>query len=200
MCYLKPLKDATGVDTFNLAGKKDFVALKVEVDKLDVNKLTNAQVGLNNLKTIVDDLDVDKLKTLSVNLKKLSHVVSKEFAKNTKFNKLNTQINNLEKKIPDYSSLIQTNQYNADKQNLEKLNGDVEGKKTNTSSLVNTTVLYAKIIEVENKILDVSCLVTVSVLNTKIVEVENNIPGHAKYITTPEVNKFAGSIFDTKLK
>ena len=73
-------------------------------------------------------------------------------------------------------------------------------KKTNTSSLVNTTVLYAKIIEVENKISDVNCLMTVSVLNTKIVEVENNIPGHAKYITTPEVNKFAGSIFDTKLK
>ena len=41
---------------------------------------------------------------------------------------------------------------------------------------------------------------TATVLNTKIGEVENKIPDHAKYITTFESNKFAGSVFDTKLK
>ena len=33
---------------------------KPEVDKLDINKLTNFRSSLNNLKTKVDNLDVDK--------------------------------------------------------------------------------------------------------------------------------------------
>ena len=39
-----------------------------------------------------------------------------------------------------------------------------------------------------------------TILKTSIEEVENKILDHAKHITTPEFNKFAGSIFDTKLK
>ena len=49
--------------------RKDFIALKAEVDKLDINKLTNVPTSLNNLKTKVDDLDVGKLKTVSVDLR-----------------------------------------------------------------------------------------------------------------------------------
>ena len=41
---------------------------------------------------------------------------------------------------------------------------------------------------------------TTTVLNTKIGKVENKIPNRAKYITTPEFNKFADSVLDTKLK
>ena len=70
---------------------------------------------MNNLKAKADDLDVDKLKTAPVNLKKLNDEVSKEFVKNTKFSKLNTRVNNIENEIPGASTLIQTNQYNADK-------------------------------------------------------------------------------------
>ena len=33
------LKHATGIDAWDLAAKKDFIALKAEVDKLDINKL-----------------------------------------------------------------------------------------------------------------------------------------------------------------
>ena len=40
--------------------------------------------------------------------------------KNTKFNTLKTKVNNLKKKIPDATTLIHINQYNTDKQNLEK--------------------------------------------------------------------------------
>ena len=65
---------------------------------------------MNNLKTEVDNLDVDKLKTAPIDLKKLSDVMSKEVVKNTKFNKLNTKVNNLENKIPDGPTLIQTYQ------------------------------------------------------------------------------------------
>ena len=42
----------------DLEAKNDFIALKTEVDKLEINKLTNVPTSLNNLKTNVDDLDV----------------------------------------------------------------------------------------------------------------------------------------------
>ena len=44
--------------------KKDFIALKAEVGKLDLNKLVNKLVptSLNNLKTKVDDLNLVKEK------------------------------------------------------------------------------------------------------------------------------------------
>ena len=67
----KELEHATGIDTSNLAAKKYFIALKAEVDKLDINKLTNVPTSLNNLETIVDDLNVGKLKTVPGDLKKL---------------------------------------------------------------------------------------------------------------------------------
>ena len=44
----------------------------------------------------------------------------KVVVKNTKFNTLNTKVNNLEHKILDKSTLIPTNQYNSDKLNLKK--------------------------------------------------------------------------------
>ena len=41
--------------------KKEFIALKAEVDKLDINKLVNVPTSLNSLKTKVDDSYVGKL-------------------------------------------------------------------------------------------------------------------------------------------
>ena len=114
---------ATGVNISDLAAKKDSLALKAEVDKLDINKLVNVPTSLNNWKTKVDDLNVGKLKTVPVHLKKLSDVVDNEVVKNTKFNTLNTKVNNLEKKIPDTATLIHIRQYNTDKQYLEKRTG-----------------------------------------------------------------------------
>ena len=75
---------------------------------------------MNNLKTKVDGLDVGKLKTVHVDLKKLSNVVDNEVVKNTKFKTLKTKVNSLEKKIPDATNSMHKNQYNTDKQNLEK--------------------------------------------------------------------------------
>ena len=118
----KELDHATGVDTSDLAAKKDFIALKAEVDKLDINKLVNVPTSLNNLKTKVDDLDVGKLKTVPIDLKKLSDVVANEVVKNAKFNTLKTKVNSLEKKISDATTLIHINQYNTDKQDLEEKN------------------------------------------------------------------------------
>ena len=97
--FEKKLNDDKGVDTSNLAVKSNFIALKAEVDKVDINKLVNVLNSLNNLKTKVDDLNVGKLKTVPIDLKKLNDAVSKDVVKNTEFNKLKTKVINLEKKI-----------------------------------------------------------------------------------------------------
>ena len=102
-------------------------------------------------------------------MKKLSDVVNNEVVKNTKFNTLKTKVNNLEKKIPDATTLIHINQYNTDNQKVEKKIGDVDKKKIpDTSGLVTTAVLNTKISEVEKKIMDNSNLVTTTALNAKI--------------------------------
>ena len=55
--------------------------MKAEVDKLDINKLTNLPTSLNNLKTKVNDLDVGNLKTVLVDLEKSNDEVDKEVLK-----------------------------------------------------------------------------------------------------------------------
>ena len=76
----------------------------------------------------MNNLDVGKLKTVPVDLKKSSGVVDNEVVQNTKYNTLKTKVNNLEKKFLDATTLIHVNQYNTDKQNLEKEIGDVDKK------------------------------------------------------------------------
>ena len=114
------LDHASCVDTSDLAAKKDFIVLKSEVDKLNINKLVNVPTSLNNLETKVSDLDVDKLKTIPKDLKKLRDVVDDEAVQNTKFNTLKTKEYKLEKKVLNAATLIAINHYNTEKQNLEK--------------------------------------------------------------------------------
>ena len=116
----KELHHATGINTSDLAAKKDFFVLKYEADRLDINKLVNVPTSLNNLKTKVNELDVGKLKTVPVNLKKLSNVVDNEVVKNTKINTIKAKVSNLEKKMLNATTSIHINQYNTDKQNLDK--------------------------------------------------------------------------------
>ena len=71
--------------------------------------------------------------------------------KNTKFNKLNTKANNVEKEILDVSNLIQTNQYITDKQRLQKKTGDVDTEIPGDSGSVTTTVLNTKIGKLRTK-------------------------------------------------
>ena len=110
----------TNVDLPNLAAKICFIALKAEVDKLDIEETVNVPSYLNNLKTIVVGLDVDKLETLPIDFKKASNVVNRKVVKKTKYNKLISKVHDLEDKIYDASTLIHINQYNMDKQGLEK--------------------------------------------------------------------------------
>ena len=88
------------------------MALKAEVDKLDINNLVNVPTSLNNLKTKVDDLDVDMLKTGPTDLKKKKKMTKwiKKLLKTKNINTIKTKINKLDKKITDATTLIHINQ------------------------------------------------------------------------------------------
>ena len=80
-----------------------------------------------------------------MDLKKLADVVDNEVVKNTKFNTLKAKVNNFEKKIPDATTLININQYNTDKQKLEKQIGAVDKKIPDKSGLATAAVLNTNI-------------------------------------------------------
>ena len=76
--------------------------MKTEPEKLDINKLVNVPTSLNNLETKVDGLDVGKLKTII----KVSNVVDQQLVENLNLNTVKTKVNNLDKKIPDATTLV----------------------------------------------------------------------------------------------
>ena len=45
LCYQKELKDIICVDTSNLAAKGDVIALKAQIDKLDIHKVAMLQLA-----------------------------------------------------------------------------------------------------------------------------------------------------------
>ena len=69
------LNNAAGVDTLPFAKKTDLVNLKLNVDKLDIDKLKNVPINLSNLKSNADKVDVYELLLVPVDLSKLSDVV-----------------------------------------------------------------------------------------------------------------------------
>ena len=69
----KALEHATGVDKSKLAAKSDFITLKAEVNKLDINESIKFLTGLSNFKTNVDKLNIGNL-TVPKDLKKLNDV------------------------------------------------------------------------------------------------------------------------------
>ena len=48
MLLKKELDHAAGVDISDLTAQKNFIDVKVKVDKLDINKLVNVPTSLNN--------------------------------------------------------------------------------------------------------------------------------------------------------
>ena len=156
----KELDHARRADTSDLAAKKDFIALKSEIDKLDINKLVNVPTSLSNLKTKVDDLDVGILKTVPIDLKELSDVVDNDVIKNTTFNTLKTKVNTLEK----------NSHKSTEQKKLERKIGDVDTIIPDTSGLVTTTVLNTKVNEVENKIPNLDKYITTPVFNPLTAE------------------------------
>ena len=74
---------------------------------------------------------------------------------------------------------------------------EIEGKIPSITGLATNTELTA----VENKIPDISSLVKKTDYNTKISDIEKKITDHEhdKYITTPEFNTIAASVFNARL-
>ena len=101
--------------------------MKDVVGRLDINELIKVPTSLKNLETKLDDFAVGKLKTVLVDFSKVIDLVDKWVVKNTKFDTLNTKVNNLEKKIP-MTTLIYINQYKTDEQILEKKFKDFDKK------------------------------------------------------------------------
>ena len=109
------------------------MALKAEVDKLDINNLVNVPTSLNNLKTKVDDLDVDMLKTGPTDLKKKKKMTkwTKKLLKTKNINTIKTKIHKLDEKITDATTLIHINQQNIVKQNWRKFTSDLQANLQN---------------------------------------------------------------------
>ena len=199
------------VDLSNYATKTDFK----NVSHADVGSFA-LKSNLASLKTKVDKLDIDKLVPISVDLSKLSDVVKNDVIKKTEYNKLVTNVDNIDtanfgkknkyekdgsdfedkiskiyKKIPDVSGLVKK------KTDFNTKDTEIEGKIPSITGLATNTELTA----VENKIPDISSLVKKTDYNTKISDIEKKITDHEhdKYITTPEFNTIAASVFNATL-
>ena len=137
-------------------------------------------------------------------MSKLSDVVKNDVVKKTVYDKLVAKVDNI-----DTSDFVLKTKYNTDKTELENKIPDVsnlvkkakltelENKIPDVSSLATKTALTA----VENKIPDVSSLVKKTDYDTKISELEKKLTdhNHDKYITTPEFNTLAASVFNARL-
>ena len=71
--------------------------------------MINVSTSLNNLKRKEDALDSGKFKTVHIDFKAFSDIVDNKVVKNTNFHMLKTKVNNLEKKIPEATTLIHVN-------------------------------------------------------------------------------------------
>ena len=175
-------KNVTHVDTSCFPLKTNLASLKIEVDKLDI----------------------DKLVPVPVDLSKVSDAVKSDVVKKAVYDKLVAKVNNI-----DTSDFVLKNKYQTDKTELEKKSADatdfvknaeltkVENKIPDISNLATKIALTT----VENKIPSISNLVKKTDYNTKVTEIENklNNHNHDKYITTPEFNTLAADVFNARL-
>ena len=147
------------VDLSNYATKADIKNIS-HVDTSSFALKTN----LANLKTEFDKLDIDKLAPVPIDLSKLSDVVKNDVVKKDVYDKLVTEVNNI-----DTSGFVLKTRYDTDKSELGN-------KIPDTSGLVKKTDYDTKITEIEDEIPDVSNLVTKTALTTvedKITDISN---------------------------
>ena len=176
------LKNISHIDTSNFALKINLASLKTEVDKLDIDKLAPVSVDLSKLSDVVKN-DVVKKAVYDKLVARVNSIDTSNFVLKTIYQ---TDKAELENKIPDVSNLVK-------KAKLTEL----ENKIPDVSGLLTKTALAA----IENKIPSVSSLVKKTDYDTKISELEKKLTdhNHDKYITTPEFNTLAASVFNARL-
>ena len=89
------------IDLYNYATKTDIKNI-LHIDTSSFDKLKSLPNNLSNLKSKVGKLDINKLAHVPVDLSKLINKVKNDVVKKTEYN---TQIKNIEDKIPDIIDL-----------------------------------------------------------------------------------------------
>ena len=180
------LKNVTHVDTASFALKTNLANLKIEVDKLDIDKLIPVPTDLSKLSNTVKN-DLVKKDVYDKLVAKVNGIDTSKFVLKTKYD---TDKSELENKIPDTSGLVKKTNYNTKITELENKIPDI-------SNLATKTALTA----VENKIPNVRNLVNKTGYNTKVTEIENklNNHNHDKYIDTSEFNELAADVFNARI-
>ena len=128
------------------------------------------KANLANLKTEVDKLDIDKLQPVPVDLSKLSDVVKNDVVKKDIYDKLVTKGNAVPLNNIDTSKFVFKTKYDT---NISEL----ENRIPDTSDLVKKADCNTKITEIESKIPDISNLVTKTALTAveKKIPTVNNL-------------------------
>ena len=134
----------------------------------------------------------------------MSDVVKNDVVKKAVYDKLAAKVNNI-----DTSESVLKTKYQTDKVKIERIIPDGTDfiKKTKLTKLENKipdiSSLGAKpaLTAVQNKFSDVSSLVNKTNYDTKISELEKKLIDHNynKYITTPQFNTLAASVFNARL-
>ena len=169
------LKNITHVDTSSLALKTNLASLKTEVDKVDIPKLTTLPTDVAKLSNkvandLVEETDSNSLKTnVNKNETDNDNLESKVTTTETSINNLktkvdgidltkyvlksnyDTQVGNLELKIPNVRGKLNTSDFNSKVNELENKIITAE-QKSNISNLATTSSVTA----VLNKITDVT--------------------------------------------
>ena len=185
------LKNITHVDTSSYALKTSLSALKTEVDKLDIPKLTTVPADLSKLTNkvandLVEETDFNNLK------KKVDKNETDNNNLETKVNNndstTKTSINNLKTKVDgiDLTKYVLKSIYDTKIGDLELKIPDVAGK-------LNTLDFNSKVSELETKIRSAESKPDITNLATKssLTAVENKIP---------DVNGFVKKIdYDTEI-
>ena len=89
------LKNATGVDTSELAAKSDLASLKAEIDKIDVYKLKTVPIDLSKLSNVVNNNAVNKA-VYGKLVTKANNIITSRFVLEIKYG---TDKSDLKKKI-----------------------------------------------------------------------------------------------------
>ena len=180
------------------------LGLRNYATKDDVKNITHADVSsyatktdLAALKTEVDKIDVDKLKAVPDDLAKLSNVVKNEVVKKTDFsagtyvtrtkfstdtNALDDNIDKVEKKIPDISSLETERNVTTLVNNLNNKNDNLKindyAIKTSLTNCVFRSTFNTKFTELESKIKDADIIAKSAV--TKANSIKRDLNDYAK--------------------
>ena len=145
--------------------KTDSAILKVDVVKLDINKLTNVP---SNSKSKVDKLDVDKLVAVSVDLSKLIVVVKNDVIKKDVYD---AKFKNIEAKITDITKVATNTTFNS------KIN-ETKNEIPSITNLATTAAFNGKINGFKGKIFNITSLATPATLTV----VECKIPNVGKLV------------------